>query len=525
MADKQKPRRGRPRKERIPEVPTYVKWIPDNADPQKEFTDEDQMSFARQIISLYRITAKESRARIAAAIQDGTKTNTLTPGERILRDQIATVYVLNPEMRDEIKGLLEIDPDKVEGCIHRTLLDMGGDEQYLSGLEPPEEDQITKIAQIVEQGYIKLPDTSNRGSSKLDRRASYIPNTGDDTIELDLNSKSYEIRMNVIQRRGEPLQMITPYDQEVEMAVSNFVEKCFSSPQKMGNYMGFPSTLEQIYCIMNGTEPGTYISKVALQDLENSIRKLNRTEIEITEIKDGEIVNKISGHILDVIELVQTRIHTGHIKRGFAFTRLGLLYQFEKASNRLLHVTKEQLNISRGYWKTGLLEAGEGTVSQTKKNGASWQQVKLSITPLSIVIRAYLIKEIFRIRDMGTNDPRGNKITYDALIKFEASPELVEYGDNGLPRTVEGHPDERILKQWITPAEKKSIENARAHRRKLVIDILGHFIATGLIKSFQETTEGRKKTGVIIELDKTDRALNQIKRKEELKRYNRTKKE
>lgn len=520
MADEQKRRRGRPRKERVPEVPTYSKWIPDNEDPQKETTDEEKMAFARQVISLFRITAKESRARIAAAILDGTKTEMLTPGERILRDQIATVYVLNPEMRGEVKEILGIDPDKVEGCIHQTLLDMGGDEQYLTGLEPPEEDQITKIAQIVEQGYIKLPDTSKHGSSKLDRRASYIPNTGDDTIPLDISSKSYEIRMNVIRRGNEPPQMITPYDQEVEMAVSNFVEKCFSSPQKMGNYMGFPSTLEQIYCIMNGTEPGTYISKGALEDLEKSIRKLNRTEIDITEIKDGEIANKISGHILDVIELVQTRIHTGHIKRGFAFTRLGLLYQFEKASNRLLQVTKEQLNISRGYWKNGLLESGEGAVSQTKKSGTSWQHVKLSITPLSIVIRAYLIKEIFRIRDMGTKDPRGNKITYDALIKFEASPELVEY-DNGLPRTVEGHPNERILRQWITPAEKKSIENARAHRRKLAIDILGHFMATGFIKSFRETSEGRKKTGVIVELEKTDRALKEIKRKDDLKRYNR----
>lgn len=519
MADEQKPRRGRPRK--LDAVPTYAKWIPDNADPQKEFTDEDQMAFARQVISLYRITAKKSRDRIAAAIEDGRIAETLTPGERILRDQIATVYVLNPEMRDEVKEILGIDPNKVEGYIHRTLLDMGGDEQYLSGLEPPEEEQIAKIAQIVEQGYIKLPDASGRGSSKLDRRASYFPNTGDETIPLKLDSSTYEIKMNVIRKEGEPLQMITPYDQEVEMAVSNFVEKCFSSPQKMGHYMGFPATLEQIYCIMNGTEPGTYISKGALEDLEKSIRKNSRTEIEITEIKDGETINKISGRILDAIELVQTKIHTGHIKRGFAFTRLGLLYTLEKNSGRLLNVTKEQLNISRGYWRTGLLEAGEGKVSQTKKTGDSWQHIKLSITPLSIVIRAYLIKEIFRIRNMGTLDPRGNKITYDALIKFEASPELVEYGDNGLPRTVEGKPEERILKQWITPKEKKIIENARDHRRKLAINILGHFMATGFIKSFRETSEGRKKTGVIIEVDKTQRALKEIKKSEDLKRYNR----
>lgn len=526
MVDEQKKRRGRPRKETIAAIPTHAKWLPDNPD-EPPFTEEDNRAFARQVISLYRITAKKSRDRIAAAIQDGEKVESLTPGEHILRDQIATVYFLNPEMRDEIKGVLEIDPDKVSGYIRQTLLDMGGEEQYLTGLEPPEDQQIAEIARRVEQDYLRIPRNALRGSSKIDRLATFIPNTGDDTIPLELNKKAeYEIKWNVLPTKTGEMQMVTPYDQEVEMALSNFVDRCFSTKPTPRDGATpteqtycYAATLEQIYSMMNGTKPGTKVHPTALEALKKSIAKLNGTDIQITEKRDGNIENIVSGRIIDAIELKQIRIHTGHIKQGFAFSRPGLLYMFEKHKKHLLTVSNDQLNISNGYWKKGELEAGKGAISRKKPTDTGWEFVKPSITPLSIVIRRYLIMEIFRIRNMGTNDTKGNKITYDALIKYEASPDLVEYGADGLPRTVEGHPDERILKQWITPAEKKSIENARAHRRKLVLDILGHLVATGLIKAYRETTEGRKKTGVIILVDKTQKALNEIKRKSDLKQY------
>ena len=309
------------------------------------------------------------------------------------------------------------------------------------------------------------------------------------------------------------------------MALSNFVE-CNTKPPTpregatpSEQIYWCPATLEQIYCMMNGTKPGKYVKPQALEAIEKSILKLNDSEAKITEKRGSEVENIVSGRIIDAIRVEQIHLHTGHIKRGFAFSRPGLLFMFEKHKNHLLTVSNDQLNISKGYWIQGAIESGKCKVSSARQSGAGWEQVKMSITPLSVVIRRYLLMEIFRIRNTATNDPKGNKITYDALIKYEASPDLVEYTPEGVPRTVDGHPDERILKSWVTPAEKKSIEKVRAHRRRLVLEILGHFVSTGLIRGFKETTEGRKKTGVLIVVDKTEKALSGIKKKSDLKRY------
>lgn len=450
----------------------------------------------------------------------------------ILQEHRRPNTFLHPDYKDAIarrlnvsaKQLEEWEQDIIEEFNQPTPKD---ETPFLfPQLEPETEPEPDKGELFIQGALVKVAMQQVRGSSKIDRYASVMPNTGDETLPVGMGKAVYDVQWNVAPIAGK-MQRITPFDQEVEAAISNFIDKCFSGPPtpregatEQEKAYCYAATLEQIYCMMNGTKPGTYISPQALEVLDKSINKLRKADVKITQRKGDEEINEIDGNIIDGIRLKQIQIHTGHIKRGYGFSRPGLLFLFEKQTNHLLAVTTEQLNISAGYWKRGELEAGQGAVSAEKpENAKGWSQVKISITPLSITIRRYLTMEIFRIRNAGTNDPKGNKITYDSLIKYEADPVLVEYTPDGLPRTKDGNPKERILKQGQTPAEKKSIENARSHRRKLTLDILGHFQATGLITGFQETTEGRKKTGVIIEVPKTDTALLELKKKAELKRY------
>lgn len=508
-----------------------ARWIPDELPegmtPGEIFNDQEQRDiFTNQVISLLHITTAKSRDKVTAALQNGGDASGLTLGEHFLLEQVATAFYLNldnPTRKGEIADILHISPIEIWVDVRQTLLRMGGDEQSLPGLEPPEEQQIQENAKrVYDQQYLTLPKSIKKGSSKIDRFASFFPDTGEDTLPLDLvpGKVSYDIKWNVAGGR------ITPFDQEVEMAFSNLIDQGFlnkptppegATPTEQ-TYC-YLATFEQIYCMMNGTEPGKYIKPTALEPIKESILKLNKSDIHITEKRGNEVENIVSGRIADAIFLKQIRLHTGHVKEGVAFSRPGLNFMFEKHTNHLLTVKNDQLNISKGYYVQGVLGSGKTKISASKQVGAGWEHVKSSITELSVVIRRYLLMEIFRIRNAATNDPRGNKITYDALIKYEADPNLVEYTPEGMPRTVEGHPQERILKEWQTPAEKKSIENARAHRRKLVLEILGHFVAYGLIKGFKETTEGRKKTGVLIAVDKTKKALAGIKKETDLKRY------
>ena len=349
---------------------------------------------------------------------------------------------------------------------------------------------------VEEQQILVAITTAFRLSSKLDRKASYFPNTGDafHTLEIAKNTDLH-VKWNVL----TPGERITPYDQEVEAAISNIADRRGASIV----------TYEQIFCMMNGIQPGkgTKAGYKAIEDIRASVKKLNGTEVEITEQNREKETAIVSGRIIDAISVgVKTR--TGHTKEGCSFSRPGLLYSVDKHYNKLLSVTREQLNISAGYWKRGELEAGKGEVSTEKPNGRGWNQVKISITPLSVIIRRYLFMEIFRIRNTPSTAPQANKITYDAVIKYEDDPALVETDENG----------ERVLRPGNSPGEKTLIRQQRARRRNMVLDILGHFQATGLITGYRETTEGQKKTGVIIDVDKTIGALKTIEHTEKLKR-------
>ena len=479
---------------------------------------EDAVNFYKAFYYLHDGLSTEQREALTAALTEHKGASDLDEQTKlvytvgmviILQEYRRPNIFLDPEYKDQIARRLNVSREQIEEWQAQIVAKYDkpaqADEQpeLDLGLPPPP----TPIP-VEEQQVLVAITTAFRLSSKLDRKASYFPNSGDafHTLEI-VKNLDLHVKWNVL----TPGERITPYDQEVEAAISNIADRRGASIV----------TYEQIFCMMNGIQPGkgTKAGYKAIEDIRASVKKLNSTEIEITEQNREKETAIVSGRIIDAISVgVKTR--TGHTKEGCSFSRPGLLYQVDKHYNKLLSVTAEQLNISAGYWKRGELEAGKGEVSTVKptpkpeagkekaKKGEEWSQVKISITPLSVIIRRYLFMEIFRIRNTDSLEKRSNKITYDAVIKYEDDPALVETDENG----------ERRLKTGGTPEEKTSIRKLRAHRRNLVLDVLGHFQATGLITSYRETTEGQKKTGVIIDVEKTDRALKVIASKERLKR-------
>lgn len=457
----------------------------------------DWEEYARTQITIYGMLRREIRDRIAAAIKDPIKRESLDIGDKYIWGTLCALLTFPSDYRQRLAGIFnvaieDLDTLKEKALKQRAIEIPISDDEYLPGMEPtPEERNALSAVRIYEQQRIQYNVTALRLSSKLDRKASYFPNSGNAYHTLDIvKNKALRIKWNVPAAPDGTPQRVTPYDQEVEAAVSNLVDRCGTNI----------ATYEQIYCMMNGTTPGTYISPKALEDIRHSIRKLNITEIEVIE-KVGEDEEEIlSGTILDAFEKRRIKTSTGKLKGGFVFARTGSLYAIDKHYNSLLGITREQLNISAGY------KAADGTIK------------KISITTLSVIIRRYLIMEIFRIRNTPSLAPTANKITYDAVIKYEADPDLVEYNPDGTIKTTPA--GDRILRRWTNPAEKKSIEKHRKRRRELVLDILGHFQATGLINGFTEDIDptSRKKTGVIIKVEKTKSALKELKRADDLKR-------
>ena len=141
----------------VKEIAVLAKWLPDEPEEDQifsgknQFTEEDQKEYARKVVSLFRLTAARSRDRITKAIQDAANRKTLTLGERMLCDQVVTVYFLNPETRQEITGILGIEQEKIGECIRQTLLEMGVDVQYLTQLDPPKDTQQAKTSAPAEE--------------------------------------------------------------------------------------------------------------------------------------------------------------------------------------------------------------------------------------------------------------------------------------------------------------------------------------------------------------------------------------
>lgn len=341
-------------------------------------------------------------------------------------------------------------------------------------------------------------------AEKRDRRLSYLKPTGENSITFKINNnKEIAIRYNPPPTASGKPQRITPYDQEIDATATNIYSNAATKPPTV--------SVEQFFRVMNGTPATDKIGDAATKDILASVRKLKKT-FYTARTTDGKHTaeSEPAEPVLNVdIITVYKNSGKGKSKYYLKINRPGLLSSTDWEINGYQSYDPKHLNISAGYWKRGAIEQGKGEISDIQPTGRGWELVKVSITPLSITIRKYLLLEIHRIKNATSLKDSGNKITYDAVFLYEADPGLVVYDENGVPYQ-NPTTGARELLTPSTPEEKKRIEVMRKHRRELVQKILGHFQATGLITRFREITEGRRKVGVIIEAAKTDTALKRI---------------
>lgn len=497
-----------------------AKWLPDETpegtNPTDIFNDEaSRIAMMNQVIALTHITAKKSRERIAAAFEDTAKRETLTPGELVLSEQIATVFYFSPESRNDFIKLLGLDPKRAGELIRQTLLVMGADEQmFLDGFEPPEEQRISETAaKIVQQKRLLPVPTLLHPSSLLARRITDIKNTGDEAFPVKNKSQSTNLLVKTNRR-------ITPLGLLVDKGVSNLVNEYQKVITKSKQDALFPyvATTAQLFCMANGLDLGTKVSPDMLKQWDAEIEALRETKIQIYDQNNPDDL-PLDYNEIDAVKIPKIRLASGHVVPGWGFSRAGSLHIFDERHKKLTSLKKEVVNITRGYWYKGTL--GQNAIISTVKppNPDEYTQAKPSLTELSMVIREYLIMEIFRIRNAAStpgDNPSGNKITYDRMIEYEADPVLIEFDteDNEPVTVLMGETPRRVLRQGETPTERKTIRKKKSHRREIALEILGHFEACGWIASFQETPE---KDGVIIVTDKTDYANRGINRKEKRK--------
>lgn len=503
-----------------------AKWIPEDSDefinPSEFFNDEEsRLAFTRQVIALLRITDKKSRANVSAVIAGIAEADTLTAGEIVLRDQISSVYYVSPEARPELIKLLGLDPDKANDQIRQTLLDMGADEQlFLDGFEPPEEQRINETAaKVVKQKRLFSSPTMLHPSSLLARRITDIKNTGDNAFPVVNRSKKTNLLVQTNRR-------VTPFGMLVDKAISNFVNDYGKviAKNKQGGLFPYVATTEQLFRLANGLEPGTKVSPEMLSRFDAEIEALRETKIKIYDQNEPDDL-PLDYNDIDAIRIPKVRLSTGQLVPGWGFSRAGSLHIFDERHKSLVSLKKEVVNITRGYWYKGDL-GRNAIISSTKPPSMEgFAQARPALTELSMIIREYLIMEIFRIRNAAStpgDNPSGNKITWNRMIEYEADPALIEIDekDNEPVTNLIGDTPRRILKQGESQNERRQIWKKKSRRREIALEILGHFEACGWITSFVETPE---KDGVIIVTEKTDYANRAINRAE--KRKNRARKE
>ena len=499
-----------------------AKWLPDTdpnepeADASELFTDTDRENFTRGVIALFRITAEKSRKRIAAAIEDTAKRDKLTPGELMLLEQIAIAYFYSPEARNEIAELLNIETKLIAEHIRQTLLVMGGDgdQLYLKGLEPPEDERIKKnAAKVIQQKRFIAPPTMLQPTSLLARRITDIKDTGENSFPIVNKERSTNIRVQTNKR-------ITPLDVLVDKAISNFVTVYREKVKTTDNALfPFVATTKQLFCIANGLSFETKVSPEMLNAFDARIDYLTNVRLRIFNQNDPDEL-PLEFNAIDAIRIKKTsllRLPTGQRVDGWGFSRPGALHIFDERHKGLNSLRSDVANITQGYWYRGTLGSGKLITTQTRPTGEKgYTQARPTLTTLSMIIREYLIMEIYRIRNapsLAGNNPSGNKITYNRMIEYESNPALVEFGEEDNEPTIVfcGDVPRRLLKQGENAKEKRSIWKMKARRREIALEILGHFQACGWIVSFEETPD---KAGVVIVTEKTDYAIRKINRAE-----------
>ena len=387
------------------------------------------------VIDMAKITAPNYKAEIVAGLETLPNDPQLSEDAYKIWGFIRPALLLEPppEILSELAEALGTTADLLSKA--GTMAREKETEGILPGCEPTAE-EIISLLPLPKIDYAKgllFP------TSKFNRNIpSYIGAVNTD-IALDIPgnvdlSKSKKKIIFSLTQNGKP-ETITPYDLEVENALSNLFEDGHKEV-----------TTQNIYAKMNGLTGthGRSFSPGLLQEVKASIDKLANLKADIT-IVDGNNASHLKGNVLDTFyweRCFKTPGQKKEIKSGWISTRPGLFFQLEKKQgDRLKSTQPEQLNLSAS---------------------------GISITPLAQMIRRFCLEEISRIATAPSHEAHKNKFLLERFYTYDMDPTLAEVihiaGDG-----VEIRP-----RQGGTANEKSKIRMAKKHRRELLQDILEH---------------------------------------------------
>lgn len=496
-----------------PRSMVITKETAENQTPQQRAENE---RFIIDRIAFFKVASTEARQYIKAAIIDKEQGAKLTAEEKYILANVLAVLKVAEHNAAILQSIFDLDNNQINAAIKEAkqaeyiaipidedeigALTYGGAElsPSLPGLEENTETEPTPrsttsgVLPITTQGIITYPDKTLFSVSKLQRKLPMWTDSGNEWINLAITPQiTQKIRLNFITVPGHPTPArLTPYDQDVETAVSNLIE----------NNKDECITAEQIYYQLAGIEDKTGIvaPKKQIEAITASINRLAQTRVTVYT-DDAERQAEFSN--IPALQKIDYKVYNKHTKKtkiGFLFEKVGFFYWLDKRDNKLLNVSRDQLNI--------------------KASG-------VQITEVSVTIRRYLLQEIFRIRNNATNDNAGNAISYEAVYRYESAPEIVEYDATGglvLEFDTKHQKMRPKLKEPADRTEYKRLHAAKEHRREIIKNILAHLKKTGLIRNFREKTD---KSGVVLDVEKTITAIKAIETTEKRKRkYNRAKK-
>lgn len=316
------------------------------------------------------------------------------------------------------------------------------------------------------------------GRSDLSRKAQFLYDDGQDRIFiLNHGKKEYEIEWKSEDKYNADgtLRRINAFAMEVELAGSNF----FYENGKI------ECKFNQLYYVLAGKtarEKRINPSKYMINKIIEALDKLNTTTAKISIFEEDGSLGKGEGR--PIIEGTWKYYKKKPI--AFVFDRAGVITEAEKKLGKNAH---SYIN---------------GDVYDISASG-------IGITELSIVVRKYLLMEISKFKNQQSIDDKENKITIEAVLRYEANPLLVELDKNGMPKMTKGKKPKVVLKKGKTKEEKDSIRKAIKNRKELVEKILMHFKNTSFIKAYYAP---KGNNGWTIDTQKTDKALKQIAIKE-----------
>lgn len=438
----------------------------------------NQQEIYNTALHVAKAAAPEYLAEIAAVIDQSKDISTLSDEAAFIWGVVIAAFVHTPidNCPDQLAEAIGTTADKLAAAIaeiitpaiKKSIEEQEGD--YLPGCAPDTLD-LAGLLPLPKIDYTKgllIP------TSVFNRKIPHLIGAENRPLPLDIPgnvdlSKSKKKIIFSITQNGKP-ETITPYDLEVENALSNLFEDGHKEV-----------TTQHIYAKMNGLTGthGRSFSPGLLQEVKASIDKLANLKADITII-DGNNTSHIKGNILDTFyweRCFKTPGQKKEIKSGWISTRPGLFFQLEKKQGgRLKSTQPEQLNLSAS---------------------------GISITPLTQMIRRFCLEEISRIAAAPSHETHKNKFLLERFYTYDLDPTLTEVTHN------EGEGVEVKPRQGETANEKSKIRMAKKHRRELLQDILEHLKNTGALNSWDFVDKDKKITYTLV----TDEKHPQKKRR------------